>query len=447
VSPAGFDEATNRISPSNQSSGWAYDTVGRLTRDWANQTYGFDAEGRMVALCPTQSDWTQCGSQSASAQYVYTYDGNGKRVEKLKADGSSTIYVYDGGGNLAAEYGGQASSGTEYLIADPLGSTRMVISGSAGNLGCPTSRQDYLPFGFDIPATVGSLRQSVMDCGASVYGLDAGVTQKFTGKERDAEGASWAAQGLDYFGARYFSGAQGRFTSPDPQLLGSNRAFDPQRWNLYAYARNNPVAYIDPDGREAILFYRPPDHGRGSLDDYGHVFLYVRNDRTGRSGFFDYYQDQGRSAVHRSVAGDRISRHAGLVIKSNPEAEDRMLDKMDALTKQDPVFHANLVEVLERTESDCVSTSEEILKAGGIESSARTPTGLWEDLSGDLSIDMQIGAYGIVATRVTPRTGVLYGSEADKHFAAMERLINDAERQKIDETERLKQNQQSTRHQ
>ena len=32
----------------------------------------------------------------------------------------------------------------------------------------------------------------------------------FTGKERDAE------SGLDFFGARYVSGAQGRFTSPDP---------------------------------------------------------------------------------------------------------------------------------------------------------------------------------------------------------------------------------------
>jgi len=200
-------------------------------------------------LCPTQSDWTQCGSQSASAQYVYTYDGNGKRVEKLKADGSSTIYVYDGGGNLAAEYGGQASSGTEYLIADPLGSTRMVISGSTGNLGCPTSRQDYLPFGFDIPATVGSLRQGVTDCGTSVYGLDAGVTQKFTGKERDAESASWAAQGLDYFGARYFSGAQGRFTSPDQPLIGQTPT-NPQSWNLYSYALNNPLRYVDPTGHD-----------------------------------------------------------------------------------------------------------------------------------------------------------------------------------------------------
>jgi RHS repeat-associated protein len=32
---------------------------------------------------------------------------------------------------------------------------------------------------------------------------------RFTGKERDGE------SGLDFFGARYFSGAQGRWTSPD----------------------------------------------------------------------------------------------------------------------------------------------------------------------------------------------------------------------------------------
>lgn len=38
---------------------------------------------------------------------------------------------------------------------------------------------------------------------------DSGRRSRCTGKERD-----WEA-GLDYFGARYFSGAQGRFTSPD----------------------------------------------------------------------------------------------------------------------------------------------------------------------------------------------------------------------------------------
>jgi RHS repeat-associated protein len=61
------------------------------------------------------------------------------------------------------------------------------------------------------------------------------------GKERDAE------TGLDYFGARYFSAAQGRFASPDP-LLNSGRPWEPQSWNRYAYVLNNPLRFTDPIG-------------------------------------------------------------------------------------------------------------------------------------------------------------------------------------------------------
>jgi RHS repeat-associated protein len=65
---------------------------------------------------------------------------------------------------------------------------------------------------------------------------------QFTGKERDAE------TGLDYFGARYMSAAQGRFTSPDKPLTDQDPR-EPQSWNLYAYVTNNPLRYDDPDGR------------------------------------------------------------------------------------------------------------------------------------------------------------------------------------------------------
>jgi RHS repeat-associated protein len=71
---------------------------------------------------------------------------------------------------------------------------------------------------------------------------------KFTGKERDAE------SGLDYFGARYFSGAQGRFTSPDPLMIHPDRLVEPQRLNLYVYARNNPLKYVDPNGLDDITY-------------------------------------------------------------------------------------------------------------------------------------------------------------------------------------------------
>ncbi|HBY59837.1 MAG TPA: hypothetical protein DEH78_08425, partial [Solibacterales bacterium] len=46
--------------------------------------------------------------------------------------------------------------------------------------------------------------------------------------------------GLDYFGARYFGSAQGRFTSPDPYMPSAD-VKDPQSWNRYVYARNNPA--------------------------------------------------------------------------------------------------------------------------------------------------------------------------------------------------------------
>lgn len=72
------------------------------------------------------------------------------------------------------------------------------------------------------------------------------VNHQFTSKERDAE------TGLDYFGARYLSGAQGRFMSPDwsgvPQAVPYADVTDPQTLNLYSYVRNNPLSKADLDG-------------------------------------------------------------------------------------------------------------------------------------------------------------------------------------------------------
>ena len=65
-------------------------------------------------------------------------------------------------------------------------------------------------------------------------------------KERDAE------TGLDYFWARYFSAAQGRWTSPDwsavPQPVPYADLSDPQTLSLYGYVRSNPLSRVDVDG-------------------------------------------------------------------------------------------------------------------------------------------------------------------------------------------------------
>jgi RHS repeat-associated protein len=75
---------------------------------------------------------------------------------------------------------------------------------------------------------------------------------RFSGKERDTE------SGLDYFGARYYSSAMGRFSSPDN---GEDQDMqDPQSWNLYPYVRNNPVTNTDPDGRDCVVQSRVDDN-------------------------------------------------------------------------------------------------------------------------------------------------------------------------------------------
>jgi RHS repeat-associated protein len=202
---------------------WAYDLAGNVTAV-ANQSLQYDAEGRtkqvtrMVAGIPYTSQ--------------HFYDGLGQRVRSVNEAGAITRYLYNALGELIGENCqgpcGAVTYGTHYITPDWLGSTRAITSAT----GATVARYDYTPFGEQI--LFGYANRG------SLWSANLGVTAK-TGKERDAE------TGLDYFGARYFSGAQGRFTSPD-EPLADQHSEHPQSWNLYSYGRNNPLRYIDPFG-------------------------------------------------------------------------------------------------------------------------------------------------------------------------------------------------------
>jgi RHS repeat-associated protein len=83
-------------------------------------------------------------------------------------------------------------------------------------------------------------------CASSICFLQA----RFTGKERDAE------SGNDYFEARYYSSAMGRFMSPDWSAKEEPVPYatmdDPQSLNLYSYVRNNPLTRADADGHDPL---------------------------------------------------------------------------------------------------------------------------------------------------------------------------------------------------
>lgn len=208
----------------NHWTGATYDNAGNVNAViGSGRSFTYDAENRM-----TTSTEPNMGGIS------YVYDGDGKRVQKTVGN-AVTSYVYDAREELVAEYGAATDVGTAYLNVDPLGSTRLFLNPAAGE----TKYFDYFPFGEDIQQGIGT-RGANYPTGAYPGTPDA-EPAKFTAKERDAE------TGLDYFGARYFSSAQGRFTSPDPEIIPNNIG-NPQAWNKYAYTYNNPLRYTDPDG-------------------------------------------------------------------------------------------------------------------------------------------------------------------------------------------------------
>lgn len=102
--------------------------------------------------------------------------------------------------------------------ADHLGSTRIVTDGNGNLAGSHT----YSPYGEEVATSSDR------------------TAYRFTGHERDTDA-------MDYMRARYYRNDLARFVSPDAAKSG---------WNGYAYAANNPMSMVDPDGN-----YQEPFHG------------------------------------------------------------------------------------------------------------------------------------------------------------------------------------------
>jgi RHS repeat-associated protein len=212
---------------------YLYDAAGNMTHDaTSGLTYNFDPENRITG----------------AAGYTYTYDGDGNRVRKsngnLAANGTlywemtpgvvaetdlagtlKSEYVFFDGERVARRDGATGTGGVFYYFSDHL-KTASVITDSAGVI---KAESDYYPWGGEL---------QFVNNDSNDY--------KFTGKERDSE------SGLDNLGKRYDSSSMGRFMTPDAFYKDSHVG-DPQSWNEYAYARNNPLRYVDPTGENATV--------------------------------------------------------------------------------------------------------------------------------------------------------------------------------------------------
>ena len=152
--------------------------------------------------------------------YIYSFDG--KLLSEYGIYGTCLKdYIYMGD-RLIAEYRPQEDK-YYYYTSDQINSTRIVTNDS----GEVVYSAAYDPYG------------GIQKTWVNTYD----PALKFSRKERDAE------SGLDYFGARYYDKAQYRFISVDPVTTSRGVIDDPQLWNLYSYCRNNPITFLDMEGK------------------------------------------------------------------------------------------------------------------------------------------------------------------------------------------------------
>lgn len=122
------------------------------------------------------------------------------------------------------EYDGNNTT-AYYDHTDHLSGTGVVTSST----GSTVQALDYFPFG--------SVR---LNDKAGAFD----EKRQYAGSEFDSD------TGLNYMNARYYKSEVGRFAAQDPVSRDVPETFlwDPQQLNYYAYARNNPMRYIDPLG-------------------------------------------------------------------------------------------------------------------------------------------------------------------------------------------------------
>ena len=255
----------------------------------------YNPNGWMTRMSWNALTYDYRGLLTGHGSAAYTMDPDRRRVKKTVGT-AVTYYLRGADGAVLAEYAGSqaltaryvyagsrriarvAGSGTRYYLADHLGSTRSLIDES-GNV---TAAYDYWPYGKMLASS----------------GADA-TRFRYTGHERDDECR------LDYMLERSYAYDTGRFLLPDP-MQDEYPGISP-----YVYAANNPLKYVDPDGRIVLpALYVAAEVASTGYDAYNlyETIQDPKSTNTGRITGYTQYDALGRPVKRFRGEG---RKHAG----------------------------------------------------------------------------------------------------------------------------------------
>ena len=220
-SVSAYDGGTDFVDGVTQTIKYTYDNNGNLTKDLnkgiSNISYNSLSLPQVVTF-----------SNGNTITYLYTADGRKLRtVHVTNGTATTTDYcgnvIYENGTRklllTEAGYVDLTDNSYHYYIKDHLGNNRVVADAN----GTVEESNQYYPFG---------LMYANANSNIQPY--------KYNGKELDTKnGLNW----YDY-GARHYDAALGRWHVVDP-LAEKYYSSSP-----FVYCNNNPIRFIDPNGKD-----------------------------------------------------------------------------------------------------------------------------------------------------------------------------------------------------
>jgi RHS repeat-associated protein len=240
-----YDDVGNRLTKTvdghieDYSYSAGTNKLNKVLTDTDTVTYTFDLNSNItgigdMVLTYNQNNRLVMVEKEGVVLGEYTYNGLGQRIKK-EVNGVITVFHYDFDGNIIAESDESGNFDKEYLYR---GSSRLAL--------VDVSTGDIYYYGNDqlgTPQILTDLTNTVVwegeydPFGEAHINPNSSVVSnfRFPGQYYDSE------TGLHYNYHRYYDPRIGRYLTADPIGLDGGM-------NLFLYANNNPINYIDPLG-------------------------------------------------------------------------------------------------------------------------------------------------------------------------------------------------------